>query len=128
VFNLGLAEDGALVGVAMVGLPKARLLMDGLTLEVTRTCIKGHVPNGNSMLYGACARAAQALGWKRLVTYTLPEESGVSLRAAGWTLDTLTAGGSVKGWVNHGTGRGEVDMFGHRRIVDGPKLRWSKKL
>ena len=58
----------------MVGIPKARLLMDGETLEVTRTCVLEGVKNANSMLDGACARAAKALGYRRLVTYTLAHE------------------------------------------------------
>lgn len=46
------------------------------------------------MLYGAAWRAAKALGYKRLVTYTLPEEGGASLRAAGWRLVGECGGGS----------------------------------
>src|SRR5574341_962194 len=85
VFNIGLADsDGELIGVAMCGIPKARLLMDGQTLEVTRVAVKEGTKNSNSCLYSACARAAKALGYKRLLTYTLESESGVSLRAAGW--------------------------------------------
>lgn len=77
VFNVGLADDsGVLVGVAMVGMPKARMLCDGRTLEVTRVAVAEGTKNGNSMLYGACSRAAAALGWRRLVTYTLPDEGG----------------------------------------------------
>lgn len=83
-FSIGLALADELVGVAMVGRPVARHYDDGTTLEVNRTCIAGHVPNGNSMLYGAAWRAAKALGYRRLITYTQQGESGASLRAAGW--------------------------------------------
>src|SRR5438128_855749 len=82
VFQIGISENGELVGVAMVGLPKARMACDGKTLEVNRTCTFG-TKNANSILYGAFARAAKALGWSRLITYTLPSEGGVSLKAAG---------------------------------------------
>jgi len=41
-------------------------------------------PNACSMLYAACWRAAKALGYRRLVTYTQDGETGASLRAAGW--------------------------------------------
>lgn len=84
-FVLGVArvEDSELVGVAMVGRPVARHYDDGLTLEVNRTCTDG-TPNANSCLYGASWRAAQALGYRRLITYTQEGESGSSLRAAGW--------------------------------------------
>ena len=36
------------------------------------------------MLYAALTRAAWALGYTRVITYTMPGESGASLRAAGW--------------------------------------------
>lgn len=83
-FSLGVADDGdVLRGVAIVGRPVARRLDNGLTLEVTRTATDG-TPNANSALYGAAWRAAKALGYRRLVTYTQRGETGVSLRAAGW--------------------------------------------
>ena len=43
---------------------------------------------------GAAWRAARALGYRRLVTYTLPEEGGGSLRAAGWKCLGEAGGGS----------------------------------
>lgn len=61
----------------------ARAFDDGLTLEVNRTCTDG-AKNANSMLYGAVWRAAKAMGYKRCITYTQADESGVSLRAAGF--------------------------------------------
>jgi hypothetical protein len=85
-FSLAVAdEEGTLRGVAMVGRPVARHYDDGLTLEVNRTATDG-TPNANSMLYGAAWRAAKALGYQRLITYTQAGESGSSLRAAGWTV------------------------------------------
>lgn len=84
-FSIGVAADGQLVGVAMVGRPIARHYDDGLTLEVNRTCTTGY-PNANSMLYGAAWRAAKALGYRRLITYTLASESGASLKASGFTI------------------------------------------
>jgi hypothetical protein len=130
VFAIGLYDDDELKGCAMVGLPKARLLMDGKTLEVTRVAVPEGLFNANSMLYGACARAAKALGWSRLVTYTLPSESGASLRAVGWKMDEKTAGGGKWGCTaNHGLGDTETDLFGTRqRIPSGPKFRWWKEL
>lgn len=82
-FSIGVESGGQLVGVAMVGRPVARMLDDGLTLEVNRTATDG-TPNANSMLYGAAWRATKALGYRKLVTYTQHSESGASLRAAGW--------------------------------------------
>lgn len=83
-FSVGVADGDELVGVAMVGRPVARHYDDGMTLEVNRTCVADGVLDANSMLYGAAWRAAKALGWTRLVTYTQAGESGTSLRAAGW--------------------------------------------
>ena len=87
-------EDGIwqIVGVAIVGRPVARMLDDGWTLEVNRTCVS-EARNANSFLYGATARAAFAMGYKRLRTYTLPEEGGASLIAAGWKLIGEAGGG-----------------------------------
>ena len=82
-FSVGLMLDGVLVGVAVAGRPVARMLDDGTTIEVTRTCTLGD-RNANSMLYGAVWRAAKAMGYLRGVTYTQHDESGASLRGAGW--------------------------------------------
>lgn len=49
--------------------------------------------NGCSMLYGALCKAARALGYVEAWTYTLPEEPGSSLRAAGFVEVGLTDGG-----------------------------------
>ena len=80
-FCLGVSDGEKIVGVAIVGRPIARMRSDGWTLEVTRTCTDG-TKNANSCLYGACWRVTRALGYHRLITYTLPSESGVSLRGA----------------------------------------------
>jgi hypothetical protein len=107
-FCIGVANgDDVLVGVAIVGRPVARMADDGLTLEVTRTATDG-TPNTNSMLYGAARRAAYALGYRRLISYTQAGESGSSLRAAGWRV--LAERPAKPGWdrpsrprVDHGT-------------------------
>jgi hypothetical protein len=82
-FAVGAASDGVLVAVAITGRPVARLLDNGQTLEVTRVTSDG-THDACSLLYGACWRAAKALGYTRLVTYTQAGEPGSSLRAAGW--------------------------------------------
>ena len=80
---LGCEADGELVGVIIAGRPVSRYLDDGFTLEVTRLCTNG-AKNACSFLYGAAARAAAAMGYKRIITYTLESENGASLRASGW--------------------------------------------
>ena len=74
-FSLGCAHDGRLVGVAIVGRPVSRYLDNGRTLEVNRLCSTGE-KNVCSFLYGAAARAAKALGYSRIITYTLDTEPG----------------------------------------------------
>jgi len=85
-FSIGALDGDRLCGAAIVGRPVARLLDDGVSLEVNR-CVTDGTPNACSMLYGACARAAKALGYSRVWTYTRVDEPGTSLRAAGWRLD-----------------------------------------
>lgn len=86
IFAVGAADgEGTLRAVAIVGRPVARHLDDGTTLEVTRTASDG-ARNANSLLYGATWRAAKALGYRRLITYTQEGESGASLRGSGWRI------------------------------------------
>lgn len=104
LFAIGLAQDDLIVGVVIVGLPVARRLRDGFTCEITRLTTDG-TKNACSMLYRAAWRAARAMGYLRLVTYTLPEEGGTSLRAAGFKLIGEAGGGT---W--HRAGRPRVDL------------------
>jgi hypothetical protein len=83
LFAVGVAIGELIHGVAIVGRPVARGNQDGWTAEVTRVATDG-ARNACSMLYAACWRAARALGYRKLITYTLVSESGASLRAAGW--------------------------------------------
>ncbi|WP_394825053.1 XF1762 family protein [Pendulispora albinea] len=94
LWAVGVADDGEIVGVAIVGRPCARLLGGGYVAEVTRVCVIEGARNACSMLYGACWRAARSLGYRRLITYTLANESGDSLRGAGWTCLGERGGGS----------------------------------
>jgi hypothetical protein len=113
---------GAVRAVAMAGRPLARAYDDGVTLEVLRIASDG-AENACSMLYGAIRRAAVALGYTRLITYTLPEEGGASLRAAGWRMDGETKGGS---WSTPARPRDvQGVMFDAvRRRRNDPKTRW----
>jgi hypothetical protein len=77
----------------MAGRPVARRLDDGLTLEVTRLCTDG-TANACSILYAACRRVAKAMGYKRIITYVLKDESGTSLKASGWVMTQQCDGGS----------------------------------
>jgi hypothetical protein len=92
-FGIAVNDGDRIVGVVTVGRPVARGLDNGWTLEVTRCCTDG-TKNAASMLYGSAWRATKALGYRRLVTYTLAEEPGISLVAAGWKALYQTAGGT----------------------------------
>jgi hypothetical protein len=99
-FSIGVADEaGTLRGVAIVGRPVACRLDDGTAAEITRMCTDG-ARNACSMLYGAARRASKAMGYEIVYTYTLPDESGASLRAAGFQLDKADAGGSAAMWHN----------------------------
>lgn len=74
-----------MVGVGTACTPTARKQDDGFTLEITRVCTNG-VPNGCSKLYAALLRAGKALGFRRAITYTRIDETGSSLKAAGFTV------------------------------------------
>ena len=116
-FSIGCECDGQLVGVAIVGRPVSRYLDNGLTLEVTRLCTTGE-KNACSMLYAAAARAAKAIGYRKIVTYTLDTEDGTSIRAAGWTCAGLAGG---KRWT--GQRRPSADLYPAQM-----KLRYEKLL
>ena len=112
--SVGVARGDEVCGVAMIGRPVARGNQDGFTAEVTRCCTDG-TQNACSMLYGAAWRAARALGYRRLITYTLPQEGGASLRASGFRVV-----GEVRGRSWHTPSRPRVD---HNPAQD--KLRWE---
>ncbi len=94
LFAVGVGDGASVLGVAVVGRPVARMLQDGWTAEVTRLCVLPETPNACSMLYRAAWRACRALGYRRLITYTLEREGGASLRASGFTLLGAAGGGS----------------------------------
>lgn len=82
---VGCEHEGEVCGVAIIGRPLARMLQDGYTAEVTRLCTDG-TRNACSILYAASWRATRALGYRKLITYTLKSEPGTSLQAAGWRI------------------------------------------
>ena len=95
--QIGVNDGTKLVGVIIAGRPVARHLDNGITLEVTRCCTDG-TRNACSILYASAWRAAKALGYHKMITYTLPDEGGASLKASGWVCV-----GHIKGtpWNNN---------------------------
>lgn len=113
-YSIACYDGDRLCGVAMVGRPVSRYLDDGLTLEVNRLCTDG-TRNACSMLYCAAWRAARAMGYQCIVTYTLASEPGTSLRAAGWICDGEAGGTHWTGARNRG-----------QQIPAEKKMRWHK--
>lgn len=90
LFAVACADAEKVRGVAIVGRPVSRMLDNGWTVEVTRVATDG-ARNACSMLYGAAWRAARALGYRRLITYTLLEEGGHPCAASASSVSDLLA-------------------------------------
>lgn len=122
IFRVLVHDDERIVrGVAIAGAPKARMLMTPGTLEVSRVATDGS-RNACSMLYGACTRAARALGYRRLVTYTLEIEAGASLRASGWSLTSRT---KAESWSRRQAAKGNPDYVdGHDAVTN----KWRSEI
>lgn len=117
-FSIACYDGEKRCGVAMVGRPVSRHLDDGETLEVNRLCTDG-TKNACSMLYSTAWRAAKALGYTRIFTYTLQSESGASLRAAGWVSEGEAGGLS---WTGKRYDQTALPM------VREMKVRWKKEI
>lgn len=116
-FAMGAWVEETLVGTAVVGNTKARGLHERTAAEIVRLTTDGTF-NACSFLYARCRVVWIALGGnpRKLFTYTLESESGVSLRAAGFVVD-----GKVKGkeWDTPSRRRKER---GGAQVED--KIRW----
>ena len=91
-------KNNCIIGVAVVGRPVGRKCRQYVWAEVTRLCTDG-TPNVCSFLYARCAKIAQLMGFKLIQTYILETESGISLKAAGWTCEGVNRPNGV-GWNN----------------------------
>jgi hypothetical protein len=116
-FAVGALEQGKLVGVAVAGMPVARPLDDGKTVEVLRVCTDG-TPNCCSLLYAKVAKVARLIGYTRVISYTLKEESGAGLRAmGGWGVGGVEA----REWSAPTRPRKSQAIYRKR------KLRWNSE-
>lgn len=119
LFAVGASNGDQLIGVAIVGRPIARGLDNGKTAEVVRCCVVEDSPKGTcSFLYSRCWKACKALGWEKLVTYTLKSESGASLRGCGWRVVAELNPRRPEEWQSR---------FGRewQPVVGQAKLRWE---
>jgi hypothetical protein len=120
-FAIAVALGPQIVGVAIVGNPLSATLMDGFTAEVLRACVLPEAPrNCNSLLYGACRRIWFEMGGRKILTYTLTEESGASLRGAGWALAATVKGHNAANW-----GKQDDLLRREQAIYKQDKRRWE---
>lgn len=123
-FSIGLQRDGVLVGVVVAGHPIARKADDGRTLELVRLTTEGD-RNACSRLYSAACRAAFAMGYLRVITYTLETEPGASLLASGFRQTHMIDGHE---WV-HTSGPRSADrptLFYEPLMPVGNKRAWER--
>ena len=111
-FSIGLFDDERLISVAICGRPVARMADDGLTLEVLRVCTDA-TRNANSMLYSRVKKIAQIMGYQKVLTYTLTEESGASLRAVGAQKSGLV---KPREWSRKKRKRNSQDVYKKEKI------------
>lgn len=90
LFAVSVEQGPELVGAGIVGNP-ARVWQGTGRCVISRVAVTAgldrvgtHAAPVCTMIYGSLCRAARALGYREAWTYTLPEESGASLRAAGF--------------------------------------------
>lgn len=115
-FVIGLFECNKMIGAAICGRPVSRYLDNGEICEINRLCTVGDF-NACSQLYGACAKIAKAMGYKKIITYILKSENGASLRASNFTCEGEAGGTHWTGSRNRG-----------QHIPSEMKTRWSKLL
>lgn len=127
-FSEAVYDGDKLVGVACVGRPVSRYLDDGETLEVTRLCTDGTY-NACSMLYARCSRIAKEMGYRKIITYILDTETGISLKASGWELDEKDVGGGNWSCKSRPRELTEITLFGEKiKYPINKKQRWCKTL
>ena len=118
-FSVALKVEGELdfVGVGVASTPKARAQMDGETLEINRVCSDTRYADVCSKLYALMIRAGKSMGYRRFISYTLPEENGTSLKAAGFYFDGMTEE-RPRGWDSDKRPRNT------EKYPQGAKSRW----
>ena len=121
-FRVGAINDaGEIVGVVIVARPPNRNSDDGVTCEVVRLCTDG-TRNACSFLYAKSARIAREMGFQSIITYTLDDEAGASLKAGGW-VNTKT--GIRSWWQSHQVSGRTVKAREHYKQT---KQRWEMRL
>lgn len=130
-FAIACYEEREIHGVAICSNPVARNADDGLTLEISRCCTDG-TKNACSILYGACARIAKDMGYRKIQTYTLVSENGSSLKASGFVLESENVGAEnwqkcrCKRQIERDNRPYQISIFERKRPPEELKKRWAK--
>lgn len=118
-FSIGLRALEEWVGVVIASEPKSRYLAkDRKTLEINRVCVNEKYANACSKMYAQAIKAGRGMGYTKFVTYSLPEESGSSLKAVGFRLNGIVPAASY-GWDCNARHRDMAEKY-----PKGKKLRW----
>lgn len=128
-FAIACCDGETVHGVAICSNPVGRNADDGLTLEVARLCTDGTY-NACSILYGACARIAKDMGFRKIQTYILESEEGTSLKASGWVCEGEA--GSMS-WMHNASERTkqrtmyqQASFFPAKKPPEEMKQRWAR--
>ena len=116
LFAVACEANLEIVGVGIAGNP-SRVWQGQRKVVISRVATTGH-ENACSAIYGALCRAAKARGYHEAWTYTLPEEDGRSLRAAGFVDMGVTEGGSYS----------RPSRAREFPVRPEPKRRWLRRL
>jgi hypothetical protein len=125
-FGAAVRNGHQVIGVITVGNPVARAFAGRGVVEVNRLCVRRDIASGLawnacSLLYGWAAREAKRRGFWRVITYTLNSEPGITLRAAGWSVDVQVPARRT-GW-DTATRRRDAS-----RTPNVGKTRWAREL
>jgi hypothetical protein len=123
-FAIGCVVQHRLCGAAVAGRPINRHNDDGTTLEILRVATDG-TSNASSCLLRGCVRIAREMGFCRVITYTLSEESGASLMGAGYD----RAGFAKKTeWHRNYPSNQKKNRGNYRAHAEKQKVRWEVRI
>lgn len=116
LFSIAALDGFRLCGVVIVMRPvNQHRAFGGWVCEVARLCTDG-TKNAPSFLLARAAEAAFAMGHAAIQTYTLPSESGASMKAAGWACMGVT---KARSWCTEKRSRPNAPL-------PTTRLRWKK--
>ncbi len=107
-------------GIATVDRCSSAWSKDRYRIEIRRVCLSETAPdNMASFLISKAKAACFAMGYRQVVTYTQPHESGVSLRACGFRLDDYNVkrftDGTVEGLLRWVCDNAELTDYGREK-------------